>query len=220
MSYLDRARDPRRRNSAITAVIVIHAVVGYVLVTGLSFTGFVNIPKFIPTIEFTSPPPIPTPPDDTAPPETPATSDPFVAPPKPIDLSGTVLTDVKPFDPIPIPDPVLPAKPFVTPTPTGPAFAPKRAVPRGDPARWVLTDDYPTRLIRQGVEGIAGFRVVVGSDGRVDACEITASSGNAQLDAATCRNVTRRARFDPASDGNGQKVVGSYSGTVHWVLPN
>ena len=62
--------------------------------------------------------------------------------------------------------------------------------------------------------------MVVGSDGRVDACEITRSSGNAELDAATCKNVTRRARFEPATNGDGQKVVGSYSSTVRWQLPD
>ena len=84
----------------------------------------------------------------------------------------------------------------------------------------MLTEDYPQKAIREGAEGVAGFRVVVGSDGRVDACEITRSSGNAELDAATCKNVTRRARFEPATNGDGQKVVGSYSSTVRWQLPD
>ncbi len=151
--------------------------------------------------------------------EAPAKSDNLTAPTPPLDLSGSAQVEVTPFDPIKIPQPTTSSVPYVAPTPTPSAFAPKRAAPRNDPARWVMTEDYPSRAIREGAEGVAGFRVVVGSDGKVDACEITASSGNADLDAATCKYITRRARFDAATDGNGQSVVGSYSSTVRWVLP-
>lgn len=222
MSYTNRTHDPRRRTTAIAAVIAIHAVVGYVLVTGLSFTAFEKIREYKPIFEFKDPPPEPPPPpppEAKTQPETQPEQD-IIAPPKPFDLSNTALDNVKPFDPVEVPVPTFTPKPLVLPTPAPPAFAPKRAAPRNDPARWVMTDDYPSRLIREGVEGVAGFRVVVGSDGKVDACEITASSGNAQLDEATCRYVTRRARFDPATDGNGQKTVGSYSSSVRWVLPD
>ena len=60
---------------------------------------------------------------------------------------------------------------------------------------------------------------MIGSNGRVNACEITASSGHAALDEATCKFVTRRARFEPATDSNGAKVVGSYSSKVTWRIP-
>ncbi len=65
MAYLDRTADPRRRTTAITGVIAIHALIGYVLVTGLVYqfvphgpgdiTGY-PIPLPTPT-----PPPTPTP---------------------------------------------------------------------------------------------------------------------------------------------------------------
>jgi protein TonB len=42
----------------------------------------------------------------------------------------------------------------------------------------------------------------------VSGCEITASSGNAELDAATCKYATSRARFAPAKDGEGQPTSG------------
>jgi protein TonB len=83
----------------------------------------------------------------------------------------------------------------------------------------VVTGDYPPSALRRGDEGTTRFRVVVGTDGRVDACEVTGSSGNAELDAAACRNIERRARFEPASDGNGQKVVGTYTSSVSWRIP-
>ena len=48
---------------------------------------------------------------------------------------------------------------------------------------------------------------------------MTRSTGNGQLDAATCRYIERRARFEPATDESGAKVIGSYTGTVKWEIP-
>jgi protein TonB len=194
-----------------------------VLVTGLQFTGVIHERTFIDTINIPDPPkPPPPPPVDQIIPETPSAPD-FIAPKPPVDLSDLSPVQPREFDPLVIPDPVTftqPAREFVeVPRPT-PSFAPKGARPRNDVSRWVMTDDYPRTSLVRGSEGVTGFRVVVGSDGKVDACEITASSGDPQLDAATCRNVTRRARFEPATDGNGDKVVGSFRSNVRWQIPD
>jgi periplasmic protein TonB len=61
--------------------------------------------------------------------------------------------------------------------------------------------------------------VSVSPEGRVTSCNITSSSGSPDLDEATCSNVTRRARFNPATDGEGQPISGSYSGRIRWVIP-
>lgn len=222
MSYLNRAQDPRRRTTAIAAVVLVHAALGYALVNGLTYHVIEKIREYRPTFDFKDPPPPPPPePSDEVLPEPPKAQD-YVAPEPPFELPTNNTVEAKPFDPTEPVDPIV----IVRPTPgliekplPQPGFAPKRATPRNDASRWVLTDDYPSKALREGAEGVAGFRVVVGSDGRVDACEITRSSGNAQLDEATCKNVTRRARFDPATNGDGQKVVGSYSSTVRWQIP-
>ena len=52
------------------------------------------------------------------------------------------------------------------------------------------------------------------------ACEIVKSSGFRRLDDAACRLVTNRARFEPATDRFGEKVVGSYSNSVSWEMPD
>ncbi|MXO60191.1 TonB family protein [Altererythrobacter salegens] len=217
MSYLNQAQDPRRRATAIGIAIAVNGLIGYVLASGLVVDAFTKItqPTEATFIEDKKPPP---PPPDDPQPETASKPEKLVAPAPPLDLTGTIRVDVKEFDPIAIPPPTLVKVPEVQP-PVGPRFTPKRAAPRNDPARWVLNEDYPSRPIREEAEGVAGFRLVIGSDGKVDACEITSSSGNAELDAATCKYVTRRARFDAATDGNGDKVVGSYSSTVRWILP-
>ena len=48
---------------------------------------------------------------------------------------------------------------------------------------------------------------------------MTSSSGNADLDTATCTYATRRARFTPATDENGQPTSGTFAGRVKWVIP-
>jgi len=61
-------------------------------------------------------------------------------------------------------------------------------------------------------------RLTVGADGRVVDCTVTSSSGTPELDDATCKNVSRRARFKPAMQ-DGQPVQSTYSNRIRWVLP-
>lgn len=217
MAYLDRTPDPQRRATAITGVVAIHALIAYLLVTGLVYhyhphledrTGGYPIPLPTPT-----PPPTPTPqPSATSAPN------PFPTPRPPFPFP-TPLPTPDPF-PTPSPFPTAGPSPLPTGTPTHTAaFKPKPPVPKNDPRKWVTTDDYPSRDLREGNEGTSAFRVVVGANGRVTACEIVRSSGHPGLDAATCKAVSARARFEPATDENGEKVVGAYGNSVRWQIP-
>lgn len=222
MSYVTQSQDPLRRATAVAGVVAVHAAVGAVLIAGLSFTGLMKVDDRVETIFIPASldPPEPPPPVDEIVPEVPKQD--FIAPTPPIDLAPVSPIQPKELDELVPTVPVVPVRetPKLVEKPIPqPSFAPKRAAPRNDASRWVVTDDYPSKALREGAEGVAGFRVVVGSDGRVDACEITSSSGNAQLDEATCKFVSRRARFDPATNGDGQKVVGSYTSTVRWQIP-
>lgn len=93
-------------------------------------------------------------------------------------------------------------------------------IPRGNPGNWATTNDYPSVALQKQVEGTTGFRVNVGPDGRVSDCVITASSGSPELDLATCTNVRRRARFEPALDANGSPTTGKYANRVRWQIPS
>jgi protein TonB len=218
MAYLDRTPDPRRRATAITGVIAIHALIGYVLVTGLvsHFVPQVDKPLVGGTVALPPPPPpSPTPEESRKP--TPQAQQP-TAPQRALDLAQTdpveVTRENDRVEVIP-----TPSATYTPTTPATPAFKPTAAVPRNPPARWVTTDDYPSRDLRQGHEGTTAFRVVVGSNGRVSACEVVRSSGHPGLDKATCEAVTARARFEPATDETGAKVVGTYSNSVRWQIP-
>lgn len=133
----------------------------------------------------------------------------------PADPSFTVRDiEVTPIKPVEI-GPVTAVE--VRPTPT-PAFTVRAASPKGAPGSWVSDRDYPSAAIREEREGLTRFRLTIGTDGRVTGCEVTGSSGSADLDAATCAK-TARARFVPALGSDGMPTAGSYAGSVRWVLP-
>lgn len=230
MSYANAQADPRAKMASILAVGGLHVVVGMGLVAALGVTVMQTGVEHNPRgqlIEFEIPPPPPPPPSKpveqqqqqrvvdnqrsvvTAP-------DPLIklAPqtdfafPPPTDVAPDVVRKPAPnFDPAPI-----------TPRPT-PTFTPTAPIPRNGPQGWITTNDYPGSDLRRGHEGTAQYRVVVGSSGRVSSCEIIASTGHVGLDAATCRHIERRARFDPAKNGEAKPGVGSYSGSVTWQIP-
>jgi len=82
--------------------------------------------------------------------------------------------------------------------------------------RYYSRDDYPARALREEAEGIVRFRLTVLPTGRVGACTITASSGSALLDAATCRILTTRMRYAPIRPGG--PVAGTDLGWVRYVI--
>ncbi len=101
----------------------------------------------------------------------------------------------------------------------GHAAQPQSATPLANPAEWVNTSDYPAGALRRENEGITSFRLTIDPQGRVSACLITVSSGWSALDEATCRLISERARFSPATDRKGRAVAGTYSNRVRWVIP-
>lgn len=226
MAYLQHS-NWRDRPGAVAGVIGIHAVIGYALVTGLSFKGIVETVTrtesyFVPEVKLPPPPPPPKP-DAKIEPERPLANPPISAPLPPVDLS-----DQRPaIDTTPQ---ILPSQDFVpTVVPTGtpgrvaeakPAFDPVSARPRNNPGGWVTTNDYRSSWIRSELTGSARFRLTIDSGGRVESCTITASSGHPELDQATCDLVSKRARFDPAKGTDGAPTSGSYSSSVRWELPD
>jgi protein TonB len=93
----------------------------------------------------------------------------------------------------------------------------------GTPPRLVrgrLRDsDYPSAAIDAGASGTVGVRYLVGVDGRVSECSVTRSSGNALLDAVTCRLIRERFRFRPSRDGDGRAVPAYMVESHSWLMP-
>lgn len=79
--------------------------------------------------------------------------------------------------------------------------------------------DYPSEAIRNGEQGLVVVKLNVGVDGRVSGCTVEQSSGSVSLDEATCKIMTRRARFRPAHDAKGNAVPDTYTQKVNWAMP-
>jgi protein TonB len=210
MAYADQKMSSNRL-VALVVVAILHILLGYGLVTGLAYEGAKKILKRVTTVDIEEEvkkeeePPPPKKVENIPPP---------VAPPVKINVS-TAPPKIETVATPPPPAPIVLAPPPAAPPPAAPATP---AQPRGNPGSWATTNDYPSRALREERSGTTGFRVTVGADGRVVDCQITSSSGHADLDQATCQNVTRRARFKPATQ-DGQPVQGTYSNRVRWVIP-
>jgi protein TonB len=222
MAYLQHS-NWRERPGAVVSVIAIHAVVGYALVTGLSFSQIIKAidnPDAVDVIVPIDPPPPPPEPEPKADPK--MIENPVVAPLPPVDLSPQRPPLVTTVEIPPLTDIVPKVFPSPTPGPTArpsPTFNPIPPIPRNNPGSWVTTDDYRSSWINRELIGTARFRLQIAASGKVENCTITGSSGHAELDKATCDLVTRRARFDPAKDNTGATVSGTYTSSVRWELP-
>lgn len=215
MAYADQEVSGNRI-AAFVVVALLHVALGYALVTGLAYEGLKQVVKKVTTVDIKKDEPKKEPPP---PPKKAAAAPPIVAPPPKVNISNvSPPVEIVQTVPPPAPPPVIIAPPApVAPPP--PRVQPKAASPKGNPGNWATTNDYPTRALREEREGTTSFRVSVGPDGRVTGCTVTSSSGSPDLDDATCSNVTRRARFNPATDGEGNPTTGSYSSRVRWVIP-
>lgn len=216
MAYADQKMSGNKL-TALIIVALIHVLVGYALVTGLAYSAAKKVLQKVTTVDIKEEvkkeePPPPPPKKEAMPP-------PPVAPPVKINIAPAPPQIVTVTTPPP-PAPIILAPPAPAPAPPPPPkVAATRAVPRGSPGAWATSNDYPSRALREEREGTTGFRVSIGPDGRVTDCQVTSSSGSPDLDQATCDNVTRRARFKPATDSEGQPVGDSYSNRVRWVIP-
>ncbi len=227
MAYTDQEMSGNRI-VAIVIVVLIHLALGYALVSGLAYSAVKKAVERVTTVDVEEPEEVPEEEEPPPPEEVPETAPPPpVAPPPPINVSTTpppIQTQTTIPPPAPpariIPPPAPPAPPAPPPAPPPPRFEPKGATPRNNAGSWVTTNDYPRRALREGAEGVTRVSLSIGTNGRVSDCRVSGSSGNSELDAAACKNVKRRARFRPATDGDGNETTGSYSTSIRWQMPD
>lgn len=221
MAYADQQMSGNRI-IAIIIVALIHVAVGYALVTGLAYSAVKKAIERVTTVDIEEPPP----PEEEPPPPEPQPENappPPVAPPPPINIApAPPPIQTQPTIPPPAP-PVLrvppPAPAAPPPAPPPPRVQPKSPTPRGNPGSWANSNDYPARALREEKEGVTRFTVQVDANGRVSNCSVTGSSGTPELDSTTCSLISRRGRFNPATDGEGKPTSGSWSSSVRWEIP-
>jgi TonB family protein len=109
---------------------------------------------------------------------------------------------------------------FMAPNGEVPPAPPPAHRARGNLASYILDSDYPRDAIQRNEQGVTGFSLDVDTAGRVSDCRVTATSGSASLDEATCRIFRARAQCEPARDRQGRPVPDRIDSRMRWVLPD
>ncbi|WP_395329096.1 energy transducer TonB [Novosphingobium sp. BL-8H] len=225
MSYVDRNSNPNQKFLTGGIVALIQGGVALALINGFAVTMLQSGPKHhTEGVMVHLDPPPPPPPQPMTQPEQPklietiatTTHSDIVKPTtseQPTTVPTTLPTTTGTLDG----DLITPfPQPSTTPSPR---FQPRGAMPRNDPSSWITTQDYPTSELRAEHQGMVRFRVDVDARGRAGQCTILSSSGYSGLDEATCKYVSKRARFEPATNADGEAAAGSYMGTIRWIIP-
>lgn len=214
------------RGKAIAAVLLIHAAIGAML---LASPTRLAPPEQPPDTVLIDIPPEPPPP----PPEQPEAA-------RPKEEEGEAGKKAEPT-PVVAPKPKL--KP-VTPIPAAPVAGQGSASTAGaatagtgtgaggqgsgrggggsggSSAQWLsggLRDsDYPREALGARLGGTVSVRFTVQPSGRISDCRAVRSSGSALLDSTTCRLLTQRLRFRPATDGNGRPIASTMGSDYTW----
>lgn len=142
----------------------------------------------------------------------------------PIGLMVAAIAGAAGAKPVPVPPPMINLSPpaietATTELPPPPNTGPRAAMPRTNPAYWVTNDDYPSRSLRSEEQGLVSFRLTVDQRGRATGCEITGSSGYAQLDETTCSLMMRRSKFYSALNDAGEPIAGTWASRIRWEVP-
>lgn len=226
MSYVSAANRPNPVAAmgalgvpaAFAGLLIVGLAVRVVVQPAVPNPDVIDVPIPPPVVDIPEPMDTPTTVTEQVQPQEPT----YTAPTRPETPNVFVTGDSTLPGPLVDPGPInLPLDPidFGTPSVT-PRFDPIAASPRGNPGDWVTNNDYRTSWINRGYEGVASFTLNVDASGRVSNCTITNSTGYTALDDATCRLLERRGRFNPAKDGEGKTVAGTYRSSVRWTIPD
>ncbi len=110
-----------------------------------------------------------------------------------------------------------PAAATASSRPTGP-FPPNRELTALNPSDWVRADDFRRFNRTRFGSGSVRFTLLVNEKGRVEECTVNASSGSRDFDSKACRSLQKRARFEPATDANGDARSANYSSSVRFAI--
>lgn len=91
--------------------------------------------------------------------------------------------------------------------------------PLTSPIKWVVSGDYPVKMLSAGQPAIVEFRMSVGADGNPVSCHIQSTTRPKEFDKAVCGSLMKRARFTPALDAEGKPLASYYRNTVRFALP-
>ena len=203
---------PRDRLLSAASAAILCAVIGYALILGLGVSLPTAIPNALKTFAV-GPKPPPPPPEKIIPP--------FVPPPPVIAALTPGSGSDANTGAAPIPGPGTGAGGEGNGTGSGrygdgDGDGGAETPPRLLKGRF-KNKDFPNAEAVIGAGGIVGVRYTVETDGSVTHCMITRSSGNAVLDATTCRLIELRFRYRPWLDAAGRPVRSTVVHNQEWV---
>ncbi|MFA5965381.1 MAG: energy transducer TonB [Sphingomonas sp.] len=216
MAYADRDVAGSRVVATVVVSILVFLLT-WAFVTGLTSKFTKAVQEKLNTFDVAPPPP-PPPPDKPPPPppDQPMKAPPVVSPP----VNVPVQSPMPPIVSVPVAPPVQVVVPPAPPAPPPKPVVSQRAGLKGDVSRFFGPDAYPPSAIRAEAQGRVVASLSVGPDGRVSSCTVTSSSGNSDLDDATCRIARSKVRFTPAKDDAGNPTASTFTLPVRWVLPS
>lgn len=196
MDFSQREGNTSRKFGGIAFVIALHVVIVYALLTGLATKAIEVIKGPIETkvIEEVKPPPPDNLPPPPPPPKMVAPPPPFIPPPE-----IAVATPPSPNQ--------IQATTAVAPTTP---FQPPQRNPNNTRTAAVInaqkcSPEYPSRAIRDELEGTSLVQFLIGTDGRVKQSRVEKSSGHKVLDDAAIAAFSR-CQYTPATvDGVAQE---------------
>lgn len=233
MSNYRGTADAPDQAKAVAAVIAVHIILAFVILSGLSVSNVRRVVEQITTIVIQAPPP------------------PVSKPPKPAPVRESAKrppgASAKKADPTPVvaPEPKLPVP---TPIPaakvarsgqqtisgaaasglgTGAGGAGNGPGGDGDasgytPARRItkIPDSQYRALAATGIRsGSVGVTIKVNTDGSVSNCRIARSSGDGSIDGLMCQLTLQFVRFQPARDNLGRPVAQDITFFPNWYQP-
>lgn len=236
----DRRIDRERLLSGV-GVVLVHAALGWALLTGLGASPAALVEVPMAAFNLAPEPPVPPPPQPQPQPARAPEREGRASPPNLKSKATPVAA--------PTPEVIMPVPPLIVAAAT-PALGDDRSSGNADRVgSGTGSGGYgdgtgsggwgngpggggggrPAHLIRSGLGGnqcepgapcpprTVGIRFTVGVDGRAHACQVTATSGDRSLDAYTCRKIEERLRYDPARDRAGRKISQVVDGEHEWL---
>ena len=229
-SYRGAAENPDRAK-AIAAVLVIHAILAAIILSGLNVRIIAHTVERMTTIEVREPrppPPPPPPPPQHKPKQTKLEEGAAGKKAEPSPVVAPV-----PKLPVPSPIPAAPVAGTGSATTSGAAAsgtgtgAGGSGTGRGGgadfskytPARRItkIPDAEYRRLSSTGItRGSVGVTVKVNTDGSPSNCRVARTSGDSNIDSLMCDLTLRYVRFDPARDDTGRPVAQDVTFYPNW----
>ncbi|MFT5533103.1 MAG: protein TonB [Burkholderiaceae bacterium] len=223
MDFSQKEHNPAKKFGGLAAVILLHLLIVYALVSGLARKAVEVITQPVETklIEEIKPPP---PPPDLPPPPPPpkmvAPPPPFIPPPEiqvstppPVNAIVAVST-VKPDNPVmPVPRAPVAAPPAPTPAPAAPPV-----VVAGINDLNSCKPDYPRASLIAEETGVTRVEFTVSPTGQLVDAKIKKTSGSRNLDRAAVSGLSR-CKFNPGTQ-DGKAVQSTFSVEYVWKLDN